>query len=387
VRYEPYGVIAAITPWNFPFAISMSSVNTALAAGNAVVLKPSEHSPATGRLVGELLAEATGLPSLVAVAPGDGRTGAALVAAGVDKIAFTGSTATGRRIMAAAAESLTPLVLELGGKDAMIVCADADVRRAARGAVWGAMFGCGQVCMSIERAYVAAEVYEEFVEAVVAEARQVKSADGPEAHIGSMIGAFQRDKVKCQLDEARSSGARVLLGGRVVEGPGYRFEPTVVVDVDHDMAIMREETFGPVLPIMAVADDEDAIRLANQSEYGLDASVWSRDSERANRIAERLEVGAVVINDHLINYLMADLPFGGARGSGFGRVHGQEGLREFTRPKAIVEDRIALAREPYWFEERGSGEGTVGALLDFRHGPGLGQKMAGAWRLVRGALR
>jgi acyl-CoA reductase-like NAD-dependent aldehyde dehydrogenase len=241
--------------------------------------------------------------------------------------------------------------------------------------------------MSIERAYVAAEIYEEFVEAVVAEARQVRSADGPDAQIGSMIGAFQREKVERQLDDARSSGARVLLGGRAVDGPGHRFEPTIVVDVDHDMAIMREETFGPVLPIMPVEDDEQAIRLANQSEYGLDASVWSRDSERANRIAERLEVGTVVVNDHLINYMMADLPFGGTRGSGFGRVHGREGLREFTRPKAIVEDRIALGREPYWFDGTGSGEESISALLDFRHGRRLRQKMAGGWRLIRNAVR
>jgi succinate-semialdehyde dehydrogenase/glutarate-semialdehyde dehydrogenase len=387
VRYEPYGVVAAITPWNFPFAISMSSVNTAIATGNAVVLKPSEHAPATGRLVGELLAEATGLPDLVGVATGDGRVGAALVEAGIDKIAFTGSTATGKRIMAAAAESLTPLVLELGGKDAMIVCGDADVARAARGAVWGAMYGCGQVCMSIERAYVAAEVYEEFVQAVVAEASRLKFGDEPNAHMGPLIGAFQREKVERQLEEALSSGARVLLGGRAIDGSGHGFEPTVVVDVDHDMAIMREETFGPVLPIMPVQDDEQAIRLANQSEYGLDASVWSRDSERARRIAGRLDVGTVVINDHLINYLMADLPFGGTGGSGFGRMHGEEGLRELSRPKAIVEDRIVLGREPYWFDTTGSGEETASSLLDFRHGSALRQKMAGGWRLLRDALR
>ncbi len=387
VAYEPYGVIGAITPWNYPFVISMSAVNTAIVAGNAVVLKPSEYSQTTGRLVGELLAEATGLEGLVAVATGDGQTGAALVQAGVDKIAFTGSTATGKKIMAAAAESLTPVVLELGGKDAMIVCDDADVERAARGAVWGAMFGCGEVCMSIERAYVAEPVYDEFVQAVVAEARRVRTSDEPEAMYGSMIAPFQREKVERQLAEAQSLGAKVLLGGRPIRGPGYFFEPTVVVDVNHDMALMREETFGPVLPIMRVADEEEAVRLANDSEYGLDASVWSGDRARARRIAEQLNVGTALINDHLINYLIADLPFGGTRGSGFGRVHGLEGLREFTRPKSYLEDRMTLPRELYWFEEQGSGEGTVGALLDFQHGRGPKKKIGGVWRLLRGLRR
>jgi succinate-semialdehyde dehydrogenase/glutarate-semialdehyde dehydrogenase len=387
VGYDPYGVIGAITPWNYPFAISMSVVCTAIAGGNGVVLKPSEYTQMTGQVVAELVAEAVSSDDLVAVATGDGSTGAALVGAGVDKIAFTGSTATGKKVMAAAAESLTPVVLELGGKDAMIVCGDADIERAARGAVWGAFYGCGQVCMSVERAYVVEAVYDDFVKAVIAEARRVRASDEPEAMIGSLIAPFQLDKVQRHVQDAQSRGARVLLGGRPIKGPGHFFEPTVITDVDHDMEIMRDETFGPVLPIMRVADEEEAVRFANDSAYGLDASVWSRSSAKARRIAERLEVGTVLINDHLINYAMADLPFGGARQSGFGRVHGLEGLREFVRPKAWVEDRLAMKREPYWFEEGSSGQAMARALLTFRHGRGPLRRLTSAVQLIRGMRR
>jgi succinate-semialdehyde dehydrogenase/glutarate-semialdehyde dehydrogenase len=387
VAYDPYGVVGAITPWNYPFAINISVVGTALAGGNGVVLKPSEFTQLTGQIIPDLVSVATGLGDLVSVATGDGRTGAALIESGVDKIAFTGSTATGKKVMAAAAESLTPVVLELGGKDAMIVCADADIERAARGAVWGAFYGCGQVCMSVERAYVVDSVHDDFVKAVVAEARRVRTSDEPEAMIGSLIASFQLEKVDRHVKEAQAAGARVLLGGRPIKGQGHFYQPTVVVDVDHDMAIMREETFGPVLPIMRVPNEEEAVRLANDTDYGLDASVWSRDAKKARRLAEQLQVGAVLINDHLVNYAMADLPFGGARGSGFGRVHGLEGLREFVRPKSWVQDRVALKREPHWFEEGSGGDDTARALLSFRHARNPLKRLGGALRLLRGMRR
>ncbi len=289
--------------------------------------------------------------------------------------------------MAAASETLTPVVLELGGKDAMIVCADADVERAARGAVWGAFYGCGQVCMSVERVYVVESIYDDFVRAVVAEARRVRTSDEPEAMVGSLVAEFQLEKVKSHVQDAVSKGARVLLGGRPIAGPGYFFEPTVIVDVDHGMDLMREETFGPVLPIMPVADEEEAVRHANDSTYGLDASIWSRDRARARRIGDRLTVGTALINDHLINYAIPELPFGGARRSGFGRVHGLEGLREFVRIKSWVEDRLAPSREMHWFEEGGSGEEKARALLSLRHGRRLSARLRGAWRLLRSLRR
>lgn len=383
VAYEPYGVVGAITPWNYPFAISMGVVATALATGNAVVLKPSEYTPRVGRRVGDLAAGALGRSDLVGVAIGDGSTGAALVAAGVDKIAFTGSVATGRKVMAAAAESLTPVVLELGGKDAMIVCEDADIERAARGAVWAAFYGCGQVCQSVERVYVIEPAYEEFVRAAVAETRRVRTSDEAEAMIGPLITRGQREIVERHLREATERGARVLVGGRRIEGLENFFQPTVVVGVESDMDLMTEETFGPVLPIMPVSGEEEAIELANSTRYGLDASVWSDDRARARRIADRLVAGTVLINDHLINYGMPDVPFGGARHSGFGRVHGIEGIREFVRPRARVEDRFRFAREPHWFREGGSGLELARALLDFRHGRTLPRRLSGAVRCLR----
>jgi acyl-CoA reductase-like NAD-dependent aldehyde dehydrogenase len=222
---------------------------------------------------------------------------------------------------------------------------------------------------------------------VVAEARRVRTSDEPEAMVGSLIAPFQLERVEAHVRDAQSQGARVLLGGRPIKGSGHFYEPTVVVDVDHSMDLMKAETFGPVLPIMRVKDDEEAVRLANDSPFGLDASVWTRDTARARKIAGRLRVGSVVINDHLINYAIPDLPFGGVGHSGFGRVHGLEGLREFVRPKACVEDRLAFKREPYWFEEGGSGEGLVRSLLKFRHGRGLAGRAGAALRMLRGMKR
>jgi acyl-CoA reductase-like NAD-dependent aldehyde dehydrogenase len=347
-RYEPVGVVGVISPWNYPFTLAMTPLVTALAAGNAVVLKPSEVTPAVGEAIRGLFS-GDEWPDLVQVVQGGGPTGEALVRSGVDKVAFTGSGRTGRRVMAAAAESLTPVLLELGGKDPMIVCADADLDRAVRGAVWGSMQNSGQTCMSVERVYVDESVADEFVRRVVDEVDRIRQDDTGTGDIGSMTFGPQVDTVERHLADAVAKGARVLTGGRRLDRPGTWFEPTVLVDVDHGMDVMVEETFGPVLPIMVTRSVDEAVELANDSRYGLNSSVWSSDETAATRIAERLESGNVCINDCIVSYAVTGLPFGGVKESGLGRVHGPEGLREFTNVKSILATRWRTPREPWWF--------------------------------------
>ncbi len=351
--YEPYGVFGVISPWNVPLTLSMTPTLSALICGNAVVLKPSEVTPVVAEIIRGVFSEA-GLPEhLVGIAEGGDSTGRALVAAGVDKLAFTGSPDTAREIMRSASETLTPLLLELGGKDPMIVCTDADIDRAAAGAVWGAFSNAGQACISIERAYVANSIHDEFVAKVVAitgRLHQGVETAGHSIDVGPMISSRQSDIVQAQVDDAVSAGARVELGGRSRRDlAGTFFEPTVLTRCDNSMKIMRDETFGPVLPIMAVQSDEAAIRYANDSRYGLMASVWSKSAIRAERIARELVVGSTLINDHAIAYGILDLPFGGVKQSGFGRVHGTEGLLEFVRTKAYVSNRFRTRRELFWF--------------------------------------
>jgi succinate-semialdehyde dehydrogenase/glutarate-semialdehyde dehydrogenase len=385
LEYEPYGVVAAITPWNYPFLINVSVLADALAAGNAVVLKPSEVTPLVGVLTAELFGAAIGIDGLVGLATGDGSTGAALVGGGVDKVVVVGGGATGRRVMEAAAKASNgpvAVTLELGGSDAMIVCADADLERAARGAVWGAFFNCGQSCQAVERCYVEAPAYAEFLQAVVAEARRVRTSDEPEAVMGPLATDAQVEKVEAQLREAVARGARVLLGGRRIAGLPRFFEPTVVADAPGDTALLREETFGPVLPIVKVSDVEEAVRLANDGDLGLSASVWSRDRAKARRIAARLRVGSVMINDVLINYAVPGVPFGGRRGSGFGVVHGDDGIREFAQPRATIEPRIEMAVEPYWFGGILTRLPLARAVLRWLHGRGL-QRFPDGWRSLR----
>ncbi len=346
-RFEPMGVIGVISPWNYPFTLSMTPVITALFAGNAVVLKPSEVTPTVGLAIGELF-EDDDWGDLVQVVTGGGATGEALVRSGVDKVVFTGSVRTGKRVMSAAADTLTPVLLELGGKDPMIVCADADLDRAAKGAVWGAFQNSGQTCMSVERVYVDESVKDEFVERVVLETARIRQdADGGD--IGSMTFGPQLDIVERHLADAVDKGAKVLVGGARRDQPGLWFEPTVVVDVDHSMQLMTEETFGPVLPIMGVPDADEALRLANDSVYGLNSSVWTEDEQLGTSLANRLQAGNVCINDCIVSYAVAGLPFGGVKESGIGRVHGAEGLREFSNVKSVLSSRVGLPRELWWF--------------------------------------
>jgi acyl-CoA reductase-like NAD-dependent aldehyde dehydrogenase len=352
-RYEPLGVVGVISPWNYPLVLSLGPVATALAAGNAVVLKPSEVTPRTGLAVGKLVDEArrqSGAPEgLLEVVVGAGEVGAALVDAGVDKVAFTGSVATGKAVMARAAATLTPVLLELGGKDPMIVAADADLDRAAAAAVWGAFTNCGQTCMATERVYVVEEVYDAFVRKVCELTSRLRQGAGPGADVGAVVHEGQLRVIEAHLADALERGATVLVGGtRVMVGDRPSLEPTVLVDVDHSMAVMRDETFGPILPIMKVRDLDEAITLANDSPYGLNASVFSSDRATIERLVSKLETGTVCVNDVMVSYAIPGLPFGGVKQSGIGRAHGIEGIREFTRTKSVAYDRLGLRREPYW---------------------------------------
>lgn len=332
VEPRPYGVVVVLSPWNYPFLLALQPMLSALVAGNTVVLKPSEVTGAVGELIEKLVQRVPELARCVRVVHGDGRVGAALVKAQPDFIFLTGSTPTGKRVMAAAAEHVIPVVCELGGKDPMLVLDDAEVDAAAEWGAWGAFFNTGQTCMAVERVYVCPAVYEAFVEKSVAYARQVTtgySLDAEAQHnIGPVTSPAQLAIIEAQVADALAKGARRLTGGG---GTGQFYEPTVLVDVTHDMAIMREETFGPILPIMRVRDEAEAVRLANDSHFGLSASVWSRDLEHARAIAEQLQVGSVIVNDTIAHFGVPTLPFGGVKESGFGRAHGREGVLQFTQ--------------------------------------------------------
>jgi acyl-CoA reductase-like NAD-dependent aldehyde dehydrogenase len=351
VRYEPLGLIGVIGPWNYPLLNSFGDCIPALLAGNSVILKPSEITPLTSLLIAEGLAD-SGLPEGVfAVATGRGATGAALVDV-VDMIMFTGSTATGKKVMERAAQTLTPVSLELGGKDPMIVLADADLERAANLAVYYAMFNSGQTCISIERVYVEEPVYDEFVGKVVEKVgalRQGESTGPGTAEVGSMTFPKQVEIVEEHVRDALAKGARALTGGRRRPGKGLFYEPTVLVDVDHTMKAMTEETFGPTLPIMKVADAEEALSLANDSPYGLGGAVLSGDRERGEQLARRMQAGAVCVNDALLNYFAVELPMGGWKASGLGARHGAAGIRKYTKQQALFISRLHLKRDLYMF--------------------------------------
>ncbi len=359
-EYSPMGVIGVISPWNYPFTLSMTPLVTALFAGNTVVLKPSEVTPTVGLAIRDLFAgdptvaasKPTDRPfaEIVQVVTGGGPTGEALVRSGVDKVVFTGSAATGRRVMHAAADTLTPVLLELGGKDPMIVAGDADLDRAAKGAVWGAFQNSGQTCMSVERVYVDESIHDEFVDRVVNETQRIRQDATGEGDIGSMTFPPQIDRVEAHISDALERGATLHTGGKRLAREGLWFAPTVLSGVDHSMAVMTEETFGPVLPIMAVSGIDEALELANDSEYGLNSSVWSENRELAESLATGLEAGNVCINDCIVSYAVTGLPFGGVKNSGMGRVHGAEGLREFCHVKAVLgQKRVPAMNELWWF--------------------------------------
>jgi acyl-CoA reductase-like NAD-dependent aldehyde dehydrogenase len=354
IRYAPIGVVGVIGPWNFPIANSFGDCIPALAAGNSVILKPSEVTPLSSLLMEEMMREC-GLPEGVfQVATGDGSTGQALVSL-VQCVMFTGSTRTGKAVMKAAADALVPCYLELGGKDPMIVCADADIERAANAAAFYSMNNAGQVCISVERVYVEETVYDQFVEKVtdnIRGLRQGAPAGVGTVDVGAVIFPPQLEIVDDHVRDAVAKGAKVLLGGHARPGRGRFYEPTVLVDVDHSMKIMQEETFGPTIPIMKVADPQEAVRLANDSQYGLQASVWTSDIARGEQLARRIEAGVVCVNDAQINYTALNLPMGGWKASGLGSRHGATGIRKYCKVQSLLVTRRALKREPFMFPYR-----------------------------------
>ncbi|MBI3649446.1 MAG: aldehyde dehydrogenase family protein [Acidobacteria bacterium] len=375
ITYEPLGVVAVITPWNFPFALSMGEVVMALMAGNAVVLKPSEYTPLVGDFIRRLFACAGFPDGVLEVVQGDAETGAALVDASVDKIFFTGSVRTGKRIAESAAKRLLPVVLELGGKDPMIVCADAPFERTVRGAVWGAFANCGQICASVERLYVDEKIADRFIPAVVEEVKRLRLG-APDANfstdMGPLVNENQLNIVTEQIADAVAKGASVLTGGRRREDlGGYFFEPTVLVDVTNDMKVMNEETFGPVLPIKIFKDEDEAIREANRTNYGLLASVWTGDNEHGRRLARRIEAGTVIINDAVYTNGVAQTPWFGVKESGLGTTHGKAGMYEFVRMKHINWDMFPMKTNIWWFPYTATWYGRFKTIMKMLYRWGL----------------
>jgi acyl-CoA reductase-like NAD-dependent aldehyde dehydrogenase len=351
-RYVPYGVVGVIGPWNYPLINNFGDAIPALMAGNSVVLKPASITPLSSMLMAEGMRE-VGVPEDVfLVATGTGATVGSALVESVDMLHFTGSTDVGRRLMREGAKRLLPVTLELGGKDPMIVLRDANLERAANAAVWGALQNAGQTCISIERVYVEADAYEPFVAKVVEKVKRLRQGvpGGPgQVDLGAITSAEQLEVIEEHLRDAVEKGARIETGGSLRAGAGRFFEPTVLTNVDHSMKLMREETFGPTLPIMQVQSEEEAIRLANDSTMGLDSSVFGGDVSHAEQVARRVQSGAVVVNDALINYLAIEIPIGGVKESGVGARHGKIGIQKYCKRQNMVVARLGLNREVYYF--------------------------------------
>jgi succinate-semialdehyde dehydrogenase/glutarate-semialdehyde dehydrogenase len=352
VHFVPRGVVGVVSPWNFPLVIPMGSVVEALLAGNACVVKPSEVTPLIALKAKEIY-DSTGLPEdLFGLVIGYGAAGQALIDAGIDYCIFTGAVETGRKVAAACGARLVPCTMELGGKAPLIACEDCDLERTARAVVFGGFANSGQVCISVERVYAHASVYDALVERVRALVGELRQGDPSRDYvdIGAITLPKQIEVAERHIDDALRKGARVVSGGRKLAGGGQFFEPTVLADCNHAMSVMREEIFGPVVPMMRVRSDDEAISLANDSHLGLNAYVFSKSRDRARRISARVEAGSVVVNDVFTNYATIEAPFGGIKQSGFGRVHGAESLRDMCHRKHVSFDRVpAPARDPFWF--------------------------------------
>ena len=401
VLYQPLGVMGVICPWNYPLQNVLGPTIPALFAGNAVVVKVSEwvawSSTRIQALFDAVLSEAGYPTDLVQIVNGYAATGAAVVSGGVDKVVFTGSVENGRRVIAESAKTLTPVILELGGKDAFIVCDDADLEQAAHAALAGVFIAAGQNCLAAERIFVFDSVYDRFVGRVSELAAALRQGPPPlppaaagagdragePVDVGAITSALQVDVIERLVDDAVRCGARVLVGGKRRSGPGQFFAPTILEGCTPDMAIMREETFGPVMVIVRVRDEAEAVRLANGTQFGLSATVMTQDRARAERMAREIVAGGTSINDFGLTYMAMDLPFGGARHSGFGRLNGREGLRACTNPKAVLDDRLPNRLPAKLYPVAGRDYDVAKGVLRVLYARSPGDKARGAWALVR----
>jgi succinate-semialdehyde dehydrogenase/glutarate-semialdehyde dehydrogenase len=362
----------------------------ALATGNAVVLKPSELTPFSSLELQRLLREA-GLPAdLFQVITGDGAAGAALLSANIHKLVFTGSVATGKRVAVAAAARLLPVVLELGGKDPMLVLADADINVASSAAVWGAFMNAGQTCLSVERCYVHESIYEKFLQACVAKTNKLRLGNGaqPDIDVGPMIHERQLRTVQFHVDDAISHGARLLAGGKTLPqlGPNF-FAPTILADVDHSMAIMREETFGPVLPVRSFKTEDEAVALANDSEFGLAASIFTADRKRGEALARSITAGTVMVNDVIACFGISEAPHGGVKASGIGRTHGRFGLEEMVWPKYVDSDRVPHMKKLWWYGYGPAFASQMNGFIDLLYAKKLTNRLSGALKSSKSYLQ
>ncbi|MBU4278548.1 MAG: aldehyde dehydrogenase family protein [Proteobacteria bacterium] len=383
---QPWGVVGIISPWNYPFSIPFSEVVCALLAGNCVLLKMASETQMVAQAMNRCLA-AAGLPPGVFTClnlPGR-QAGPAMLEAGVDKLFFTGSVGVGKQLMALAAPSLTPVNLELGGNDAMLVCPDADLERAAAGAVWGGMVNTGQTCGGVERIYVHHSVASQFLDLLGAKVKALRVGYDTDFNVdlGAMTTTRQVDLVKAHITDALTHGAKIFAQSACAKGPNF-LPATVLTQVDHSMRVMREETFGPVIAVMPVGNMDQAVLLANDSDLGLTGSVWSKDRRAALRLSRRIKAGVVMINDHLMSHGLAEAPWGGFKNSGLGRSHGRDGFNEMTQVQAIVNDLMPWAKRDLWWypQSREQYQGLKG-LIEFLYGHGLERRMAGLRKLIK----
>ncbi|HUI31728.1 MAG TPA: aldehyde dehydrogenase family protein [Candidatus Acidoferrales bacterium] len=387
VAKEPYGVVGIISPWNYPVLLPLGQIVPALLAGNTVVFKPSEFTPIVGERISELLQEAGVPENVFNIIQGGSEVGSSLVSSGVDKLFFTGSTPTGRRVSELAARDLTPVSLELGGKDAMIVLDDAHIESAASGAIWGAFMNAGQTCVSIERCFVHEKIYDQFVELTRQKTKELRLGSGIETDLGAMIHRAQFDVVKRHVEDAVQRGARIVAGGIFSDNPAHFIQPTILTDVPVNSTIMNEETFGPVLPILKFGSDEEAVSLANGSRFGLSVSVWTGSRKRGLAIAKKLHAGAAIVNDAISYYGMSDGIVGGVKQSGNGRVHGREGLLEMVYTKYYEIERAPRLKKLWWYSYSTDMSSFFESATDFLFAANFLYKMNALLKLLPKYLR